>query len=1134
MAAKKSMVRSPLAPVAPVATPRRVVPSCTRAIGALCWALSVSALAGDFVQESARRIPLVKETDVLVAGGSSGAVAAALAAKAAGADVYLVAPRPYLGEDIAGTLRLGLEDGEEPDVELAQELWLDRSTTVPFTYTADAPAIAPHLDKSRTVLSDGKTDDIVRGSVQYDVPKVKINTDFGEVKFVESVELVSFKRKDDFAVASARLVTSTDGKTWSRPIPLRQAPGGMEHQRWVAPLDAKVRYVGLAAFRREGCKRMLLGEITFRAKSNEVRRRIPTPLMVKQTFDRALLTNGVGFITGSYVTDVLRDASGAVAGVVIANRSGRQAVKAKTIIDATERATAARLAGVPFTPYPAGEQTFTRIVISLDRPEASGMITRLLPGAYRTSGRDVRGKTGQAWECTMKIPMKDGSYASFAAAEQIARDRTFTPGLLDAADTLFQVPPDRATGTVPHVFVLGGCAPLAAPELRPLALMRKGAEVGAAAARDAKAGRTGGSPVQVAARTGRSGVSPVRAAYEVRETLAGLRPFDKNLPAIESPAGPLPVLGTYDVVVVGGGTAGAPAGIGAGRRGAKTLLVEYLYGLGGVGTLGMIGKYWYGNRVGFTTEHDKGVAALGASVHVVGKREWWRRENRAAGVELWFGAMACGAVTRNGRVAGVVVATPQGRGVVLAKDVIDATGNADVAAAAGARCEFLATQEIALQGAGLSERRLGESYINSDWGYVNDGDALDQWLFGLRGRLGAARGTWDVSQVTESRERRRVVGAVTVSPLDVVNERTFPDTIVQGRSDFDSHGPSVDDICYVSEANGKKIYGVNVPYRAILPEKTDGLAVVGLGISAHRDALPLMRMQPDVQNAGYAAGVAAAMAAEKGTELREIDVKALQRHLVEKGIIPEEVLSWEDNAGVDAERWLTAVRDMGDGYRGVSIVLSDPARAIPALQDAYAKATVPSARLVYAHVLGILGDATGAETLAGQVSGRDPQITINAQGLAAFGRRMPERDSFIVALGRTRSPCALEPLLGELAKVNAGTPLAHVRALALALEALRDSRAAPALASALAKPGMSGWARPGDSAVTPSGGFGSSPENGRCLRELHLARALYACGDHEGMAKKIFEAYAADGRGVFALHARAVLGRANESKGATP
>ena len=1072
--------------------------------------------AGTCVMESARRIPLVKETDVLVVGGSSAAVTAALAAKAAGADVYLVAPRPYLGDDIAGTLRLGLEDGEEPDAELAKEIWLDRSTSFPFTYKADAPAVAPHLDKNQTVLSDGKLDDPVSGSVQYDVPKVKINADLGAVRFVETVELVSFKRKDDFAVSSARFVTSTDGKTWSRPMQLQQVPGGMEHQCWRAQIDREIRYVGLAAFRREGCRRMLLGEITFRAKTGEVRRRIPTPLQVKQAFDAALLTNGVPFLTGSYVTDILRDSAGAVAGVVMANRSGRQAVRAKTLVDATERATVARLAGVPFTPYPPGEQTFTRIVISMDRPNAPGMTTRLLPGEYRTSGRAMKGKTGQAWECTLKIPMKDGSYAAFAEAEQIARDRTFTKGLLDAADTLFQVPPDHATGMVPHVFVLGRCA-------RPLAFMRKGAEIGEAAARDA----AGGSQLvaTVARNAGAINCAPPVQSCDTREFLTGLRPYDKGLPTVESPAGPLPVLGEYDVVVVGGGTAGAPAGIGAGRRGAKTLLIEYLYGLGGVGTLGMIGKYWYGNRVGFTTEHDKGVAAMGAAVHVVGKREWWRRENRAAGVEMWFGAMACGAVVRGGRVAGVVVATPQGRGVVLAKDVVDATGNADVAAAAGARCEFLGAGEIALQGAGLSERRLGESYINSDWGYVNECDAVDLWLFGVRGRAGAARNSWDVSQATETRERRRIVGTVVVSPLDVVNERTFPDTIVQGRSDFDSHGPSVDDICYVSEANGKKIYGVNVPFRAILPEKTDGVAVVGLGISAHRDALPLMRMQPDVQNAGYAAGVAAAMAAEKGMELRAIDVKELQKHLVEKGIIPEEVLSWEDNAGVDTERWLTAVRDMGNGYKGVSIVLSDPARAVPALRDAYAKATTPSARLVYAHVLGILGDATGADTLAGQVSGRDPQITINAQGLAAFGRRMSERDSFIVALGRTRSPLALEPLLGELAKVGAGTPPAHVRALSLALEALGDPRAAPAIAVALSKPGVSGWARPGASAVTPSGGFGSSPENGRCLRELNLARALYACGDHEGVARKILEAYAADLRGVFALHARAVLKR---------
>ncbi|MBR1587445.1 MAG: hypothetical protein IJ658_03875, partial [Kiritimatiellae bacterium] len=89
---------------------------------------------------------------------------------------------------------------------------------------------------------------------------------------------------------------------------------------------------------------------------------------------------------------------------------------------------------------------------------------------------------------------------------------------------------------------------------------------------------------------------------------------------------------------------------------------------------------------------------------------------------------------------------------------------------------------------------------------------------------------------------------------------------------------------------------------------------------------------------------------------------------------------------------------------------------------------------------------------------------------------------------------------------------------------LRDPRAASAIAEVLARPGMSGWARPGAAAATPSGGFCSSPETARCLRELNLARTLYACGDSDDVAKRILLSYAADGRGIFALHARTVLG----------
>ena len=1085
--------------------------------------LALQGAFGAQVLEGAREIPLVKETDVLVVGGTSAGVAAALSAKKAGADVYLVAPRPYLGEDIAGTLRLALEEGEMPDTELAKDIWLDRETSLPFTYTTSCPSIAPHKDKG-TLLCDGKTDDIVGGSVQFNEPKVKVNLRLDRPRFVESVELVSYVRRDDFDVESARLVTSLDGRKWTSPVQLKRLPGGgHESARWRVDINADVRTIGLAAFRKNGCTRMLLGEIFVRTKGEKGRLRVPTPIQVKQTFDRALLSNDVAFITGSYATDVLRDAKGAVSGVVIANRSGRQAIRAKTIIDATERATVARLAGVPFSAFPKSA-TFTRIVISGEEPKGEGLRTRVLPGDY-TAGvqwapRGQRNSkiAGRAWACTMEIPMADGSFASFAAAEQVARDRTFTKAQLDAADTLFQVPPDRATGEVAHVFVLGGCSGLGERELRPLAFMARGAETGRRAAADAQARGAVGA-VAVGAPT-RAVDAVVKG--EVKEALNGLRPFDAGLPTVRSPDRALPVLGEYDVVVVGGGTGGAPAGIGAARRGAKTLVVEYLYGLGGVGTLGMIGKYWYGNAVGFTAEHDRGVAALGAEVRACGKREWWRAESRRAGAELWFGAMACGALVEGGRVCGVVVATPLGRGVVRAKNVVDATGNADVAAAAGARCEFIGAGEIALQGAGLSEKRLGATYINSDWGYVNDSDAFDLWLFGLRGRLGAGR-VWDVSQVVETRERRRIIGAGTVTPLDVLNKRTFPDTIVQGRSDFDSHGPSVDDVCYVSETVTNKVFWANMPYRSLIPEKLDGIAVAGIGVSVHRDALPLLRMQPEVQNAGYAAGTAAAMACKAGVELRNLDVKALQRHLVGIGAIPEEVLGWTDNMRLDDEAWLMAVRDLADGYRGVSRVLADRERALPALRDAYARTDVPSAKLVYAHVLGILGDATGAETLARQIDGTDPEIRLNPSGLPAFGRRMPERDSFIVALGRTRSPCAVKPLLAELEKIDGRTSPTHVRALTLACEKMADPALAPALAAALAKDGIGGWARPGNDAATPAGGFCASPESGRCLRELNLARALLACGDKEGLARRTLEAYAQDGRGVFALNAREIL-----------
>ena len=75
------------------------------------------------VTESGRKIPVAYEADVVVVGGSTAGVAVAIAAAEQGAEVFLCAPRPYLGEDLCATYRLWLEEGETPVAPLARKLF---------------------------------------------------------------------------------------------------------------------------------------------------------------------------------------------------------------------------------------------------------------------------------------------------------------------------------------------------------------------------------------------------------------------------------------------------------------------------------------------------------------------------------------------------------------------------------------------------------------------------------------------------------------------------------------------------------------------------------------------------------------------------------------------------------------------------------------------------------------------------------------------------------------------------------------------------------------------------------------------------------------------------------------------------
>ncbi len=853
------------------------------------------------------------------------------------------------------------------------------------------------------------------------------------------------------------------------------------------------------------------------------------PLRVKKVLDRALVRADVRFLFGCYTTEAVRDGDGRLCGFAMTNRAGRQVVLARTVIDATDRAWFADLAGARRRPWPAGHRAFER--------------TLVLPDERR--GADEP----QFVTRRIEIEMPDRGFVHFAAAEQTARDLTYVEGQLSASEQLFQVPPDRIVcrrgekewqglsgefldhfrgAEQERLYVLSGCADVprdvARTLLRPAGLMAVGETMGRAAAQEA-AGAAPPAGAHVCARPGEADVSG-----RVMENRAGLRPTDEPNGEVEPDASPPPVLGRYDVVVVGGGTAGAPAAIAAGRQGVRVLLAEYQPALGGTGTLGMIGRPYHGRCAGFSRE----VPFPDEERNLEDKMEWYRRRVHEAGGEVWFGAMGCGLLVEDGTVRGAVLATPGGRGLVMADVVVDATGNADLAAAGGLETMYGATEggRIAMQGAGLPERPLGASYVNTDYLLVDECDMADVWRALVGARDGMDAGPFDVSPLLQTRERRRVVGEHMLRYLDQVCGRTYPDSIALSRSDYDAHGypndPYFAFIPHTEESRGANHPAPGgacyTPYRCLLPKGLEGVLVVGLGICMERDAAALVRMQHDLANQGYAAGLAAAMAVRQGCGLRDIDVRRLQRHLIEVGNLPPEVLEHEDSFPLPAEQVERAVKELTSSdrlraCRALAVVLAHRQEALPHLRAAREKAD-DEERIIHGRLLAFLGERDAAGDLAAALREASWDDKILQGRMAEYAHLPTPVDALVLALGRSHAPEALPAILEKMESLDADTTLSHHRAVALALEELGDAAAARPLARLVSKPGMTGHAMTG--LETLHRDFEKRRREG-ALREIVLARALYRCGDCDGMGRTILREYCRDLRGLFARHARCVL-----------
>ena len=154
-----------------------------------------------------------------------------------------------------------------------------------------------------------------------------------------------------------------------------------------------------------------------------------------------------------------------------------------------------------------------------------------------------------------------------------------------------------------------------------------------------------------------------------------------------------PVMGEYDVIVVGGGPAGVGAALAAARNGADTLLIEQHGCLGGMWTAGMVIPIWdWENKGGIMQEIVDSLTANKQTVYsgpllgfdIEAMKYLLDRMMIQSGVHILFHTYFTAPIMDGKSVCGVIVENKSGRQAYRAKCVVDCTGDGDVAARAGA------------------------------------------------------------------------------------------------------------------------------------------------------------------------------------------------------------------------------------------------------------------------------------------------------------------------------------------------------------------------------------------------------------------------------------------------------------------
>ena len=368
----------------------------------------------------------------------------------------------------------------------------------------------------------------------------------------------------------------------------------------------------------------------------------------------------------------------------------------------------------------------------------------------------------------------------------------------------------------------------------------------------------------------------------------------------------------YDVAVVGGGVAGVAAALAAARKGAKVLLVEKMTVLGGLATAGHIVIYLplcdgLGNKVigGISEEFFwESIRYGGGTMDPAWKKGCTKADAKTryetyfnagefafrleemlieAGVKILYDTVFCSSVMEENKISAIVVENKSGRQAYGCKAVVDASGDGDVYARAGADfgtqdnhltywSYYVDDKDDGLKlklftigtntGGGLPEG--SRKYVGTDADDVSEFLKASHALAFARIKEGGKK-LASFPSMPQFRTTRRLCGAYSLCESDKFVH--FEDSIG----------------CTGDWRKAEDVY--EIPYRSLYTEKIDNLFAAGRNISAEGDVWEVTRVIPPAAMTGQAAGLAAMMVAKENVSAKDLKVEELQKVLVEDGII---------------------------------------------------------------------------------------------------------------------------------------------------------------------------------------------------------------------------------------------------------